>query len=83
MNKIKDKQLEAILKQQTELQKIINEIGVLETQKHGLLHQIATINQAVEATKQELEKEYGVVNINLETGEYVDIPKTEPVEAVV
>ncbi len=83
MNKITDKQLETIVKQQGELQKAINEIGILETQKHGLLHQIATVNQAVEATKQELEKEYGVVNINLETGEYVDIPKEEKVEAAV
>jgi len=77
MSKIKEEQLNTIRKQQTELQKVINDIGVLETQKHGLLHQVATINQAVETTKQDLEKEYGMVNINLETGEYTDIPKPE------
>tara|TARA_R110002020_G_scaffold100462_1_gene237441 strand:+ start:137 stop:385 length:249 start_codon:yes stop_codon:yes gene_type:complete len=81
--KIKEEQLETIRKQQNDLQKIISEIGVLETQKHGLLHQIATINQSVETTKKELEEEYGMVNINLETGEYVDIPKEEKVEAAV
>jgi len=81
--KIKEEQLEIIRKQQNDLQKIINDIGVLETQKHGLLHQIATINQAIETTKKELEEEYGMVNINLETGEYVDIPKEEKVEAAV
>jgi hypothetical protein len=77
MSKIKEEQLNTIRKQQTELQKVINDIGVLEAQKHGLLHQVANINQAVEATKQDLEKEYGMVNINLETGEYTDIPKPE------
>ena len=73
MNKIKDEELERIQNQQTELNNILHEVGVLETQKHGLLHKFAGINREVEDLKAELEKEYGNVNINIETGEYTEI----------
>jgi uncharacterized protein YoxC len=73
--KIKEEQLKVIQDQQKELNAIMHEIGVLEAQKHGLLHKFAGINQDVEDVKSQLEKEYGAVNINLETGEYTEIEK--------
>jgi len=75
MAKITKEQLEAVVKQQQELNKLVNEIGALETRKHASLHKIASVNEDIEATKVELEKEYGNISIDLETGEYTTIEK--------
>tara|TARA_R100000655_G_scaffold35567_2_gene69185 strand:+ start:109 stop:357 length:249 start_codon:yes stop_codon:yes gene_type:complete len=80
--KIKEEQLKIIQEQQKELNSIMHNVGVLEAQKHGLLHKFAGINQEVEDMKAELEKEYGAVNINLETGEYTEIEKQEELSKV-
>ena len=56
---------------------MISNIGVLETQKHGLLHEIAGVNKEVEDYKEILEKEYGQVNISLEDGTYTEIEKED------
>lgn len=73
MTKIKDEQLAKIREQQTKLNELLNQMGYLEAQKHGLLHEFANVNKEVEDYKKELEAEYGQVNINLETGEYTEI----------
>ena len=76
-NKITKEQLNKIKDQQSKLNKIINEIGVLETTKHSHLHHIAEINKDIEEFKNELEKEYGAININLEDGTYTDIKNNQ------
>jgi len=68
--KITEEQLEKIKKQQDNLNTLINNIGFLETQKHNYLHQLSELNKVIDSTKVELEKEYGSVNINMESGEY-------------
>lgn len=70
MAKITEEQLKKINEGQEKLMGLVNQIGVLESQKHGLLHQVADVNKEVEEFKAELEKEYGPVNIDLKTGEY-------------
>ena len=77
MEKIKDEQLEKIQQQQKDLNAILHEVGVLETRKHGLMHQFAGINQEVEELKAELEQQYGAVNINVEDGTSTEIEKEE------
>ena len=77
--KITEEQLTKIQDQQKELNAILHEIGLLESQKHGLLHKIAEVNQDVETLKNELENQYGAVNINVEDGTYTDIEKKEEV----
>jgi len=69
-NKISAEHLETILKQQKDLQALLTNIGLLESQKHGFLHQIADVNKAVEEFKVELQHQYGAININLEDGSY-------------
>jgi len=76
-NKITEEQLNKIKEQQSKLNEVINEIGVLETTKHSHLHHIAEINKDIEEFKSKLEKEYGAININLEDGTYTDIKKDE------
>ena len=73
MAKITKEQLDLVVSQQSELTKVLNNIGTLEASKHSLLHRIADINKNIEETKAELEKEYGAVNIDLTTGEYTVI----------
>ena len=81
--KIKEEQLETIREQQKELNTILNNVGYLEAQKHGVLHQFGEKNKEVDAYKHDLEKEYGAINIDLETGEYtvIDIESKEEVKA--
>ena len=77
MSKITDEQLDKLHKQQTALNSLLNKIGIVESNKHALLHELAGVNKEVEEFKAELEKEYGSVNINLETGEYSKIEQDE------
>ena len=82
MNKISEEQLNKIKDQQLRMTNHVSNVGVLESQKHGVLHEIGNLNQEIEATKRELENQYGQVNINLETGEYepIELPKPELVK---
>jgi len=70
---IKKEQLTAIQDHQKNLNAILNDLGYLEAQKHGLLHKFAEVNKEVEEFKNQLEAEYGAVNINLEDGSYTSI----------
>jgi len=73
-------QLETIVNQQKDINALLTNIGVLESQKHGYLHQLAEVNKAVEDYKNLLQEEYGPININLEDGTYTVIE--ENAEAV-
>lgn len=75
--KIKEEELKVIQDQQQKLNELVHNIGLLESQKHGLLHDIAEVNKEVENYKQVLEKEYGSININLEDGSYTKIEKDD------
>ena len=77
--KIKEEQLKKIQEQQAAVTKILNEVGYLEANKHGLLHELAGVHDGIEEFKEELEEEYGAVNINLEDGTYTEIKQEEEV----
>ena len=81
--KIKEKQLSTIQEQQKKLNDLLNRIGILEANKHGLLHEMAGLNQEIEDYKKVLEEEYGAININVEDGSYTKIEKQAPVVAPV
>jgi hypothetical protein len=75
VKQITKEQLEKIVAQQKDLQTLLTNIGILESQKHGFLHQLGDLNKAIEDFKGELETEYGAININLEDGSYTDMEK--------
>jgi predicted nucleic acid-binding Zn-ribbon protein len=75
VKQITQEQLSKIVDQQKDLQALLANIGILESQKHGFLHQLGELNKAIEDFKGELEAEYGAVNINLEDGSYTEIEK--------
>jgi len=73
MSKITEEQLKTANENQEKLIGLVNQIGMIETQKHGLLHDVAEVNKKVEKFKAELEEQYGAVSIDLKTGEYTEI----------
>ena len=77
VKKIKGEQLEKIVKQSTEQNEMLRTIGILETQKQGVLVKLAENNKGLDEIKKELEEEYGQVNINLEDGSYTEIEKED------
>ena len=77
MSKIKEEQLKTIQEQQSKLQGVLTDIGVLEVRKHEALHAQAAITQEIEATKKELEEEYGAININMSDGSYTNIEEKD------
>ena len=80
--KVKEEELKTIKDQQEKINSILHQLGYLESQKHGLLHEIAGVNQDVEEFKSKLEEEYGAININLEDGTYTEIKEEEEEVAV-
>jgi hypothetical protein len=74
-NQITKEQLTKVQEQQKKLNTLLRDIGFVETQKHVLLHQQADLNKEIEEYKAELEKEYGAITINIETGSYTEIVK--------
>ena len=77
MSTVKKEHLDKIKEQQENLQKLVGNIGAIESQKHAMLHELAITNAEVEDFKKELEKEYGKININLEDGSYTEIEAEE------
>ena len=75
IKKITAEQLEKINVGQKDLQSVLTNIGVLESQKHSYLHQLADLNKSIEEFKSEIEAEYGPININLQDGSYTEIVK--------
>ena len=73
VKKIGKEEHESILEFQQKIRVILTNIGVLESQKHAALHDLAGVNQDQEKVKQEIEKKYGAININLEDGSYTKI----------
>jgi len=83
-NKVVDLKPEAISKDQLErVQNIVStvnklhaDIGKIEAQKHSLLHTLAQGNDQLNEVQEEIRKEYGEVNINIQDGsiKYGDEP---------
>jgi|TARA_R100001463_G_scaffold8646_7_gene26437 hypothetical protein len=71
--KIKKEELELIQKQQSEVSDALRNLGVLEMQRNAVVKQVYDKQVEIEETKQELEKDYGKVNINLSDGTYSKI----------
>ena len=75
--KITDQELEELQKQEKQKNAIAHDLGALESRKHKLLHLLDEIIEHQETTFEEIETNYGKININLETGEYEEIKEEE------
>lgn len=70
MSKITEEQLKQLQEQEGKKNAIKHDIGLLETQKHALLHAFAQVQEEQGKLKTQLEDEYGKINVNLEDGSY-------------
>jgi vacuolar-type H+-ATPase subunit D/Vma8 len=75
--KVTEEQLAKIKDQQLSMSNKLRDVGFLEQQKHVLLHEYAGLAQEMEDYKKELEKEYGAISVDLETGIYTEIDSSE------
>ena len=73
VKKITEEELKKVVTFQNELAKAVQDVGILEAEKHAVLHRVAGLNQDQGKLKQELEEKYGSVSINLQDGSYEEI----------
>ena len=66
--KVTPSQLEKIQNVVSNINKSQMEIGRLETTKHMISHQVVALQDELRKMQDELEKDYGTVNINIEDG---------------
>tara|TARA_R100001224_G_scaffold76227_1_gene47087 strand:- start:191 stop:457 length:267 start_codon:yes stop_codon:yes gene_type:complete len=77
--KITEEQLEVLKAQQVSKANIVTDIGVVEAQKHELLHALANVMDKQKELAKELEEQYGKINVNLEDGSYEVVEVEEEV----
>jgi len=70
VNKLETEEFDKIIDFQKKIRVMLQNMGVLESQKHAILHELAGVNEDQEKLKKELEEKYGAININLEDGSY-------------
>ena len=68
--KITEEQLQKVQAQVKVRGQLVADIGAAAAQKHELLHALNNVMQKTKETADELEEEYGKININLEDGTY-------------
>ena len=73
MSKITKEELKDLQELQGKLNAIKHDIGLLETQKHSLLHMYAEEIAKQGESKKKLEESYGKINIDLKDGSYEEI----------
>jgi vacuolar-type H+-ATPase subunit I/STV1 len=77
MSKIKKEELEKLQEANNKLNAVKHDLGLLETQKHSLLHLYADEVNKLEELKKELEDSYGKINIDLKDGSYEEIKEED------
>ena len=66
--KITDEQLEQVQKLVNNINRGQLEVGAMELQKHENMHAITGLRKDLEVLQDELNKEYGTVDINIQNG---------------
>ena len=72
--KVTDEQLTNIQDLVDKMNKAQRDIGAIETRKHQALHFIAGINDKLTLLQEELKKEYGTNDVNIQDG-IINYPK--------
>ena len=77
---ITEEQLKAIQEVVSPINQAQMELGRMTTQKHMILHEITRLQESLQEEQVALEKEYGKVNINIQTGE-ISYPEDEQADS--
>ena len=67
---IDSNELKAIKDRQEVVDKYLFEVGVIESRKHALLHELSEANKRLESYKEILMDKYGPINVNMVDGSY-------------
>jgi len=67
--KITDEQLKKVQETVNTINRAQIEIGGMELRKHEMLHQLAGVKDELTSLQEELRKEYGTIDVNIQTGE--------------
>ena len=68
--KLTEEEFDQIKEQQEKVNKILVEVGYIESRKHALLHDLASTNEVVDNTKKVLQEKYGSISVDMTTGEF-------------
>jgi len=75
--KIKKEELELVNEQQNKLNELLKHLGILDVEKINTHSVIKKLSDEIQETKEQLEKTYGSVNIDLQTGKISEITKQD------
>ena len=77
IKKITKEELELITNQQQELGQHLKNIGIIEVEKRNIQDKIKVVSDEIEKAKNDLEKKYGSINIDLKDGSYTEVVKED------
>jgi hypothetical protein len=77
MPQLEENFVEQLREQEAKKSAILHDLGVLETQKHNLLHAFANVQEEQNKLKVEIENKHGKINVNLEDGSFEEIEGEE------
>ena len=77
MPQLEENFVEQLKEQEAKKSAILHDLGVLETQKHNLLHAFANVQEEQNKLKVEIEDKHGKINVNLEDGSFEEIEGEE------
>ena len=66
--KITDEQLKKVQETVNTINRAQIELGSMELRKHEMLHQLAGVKDELAELQEELKKEYGTVDVNIQDG---------------
>jgi hypothetical protein len=75
--KIEKEELDLIVDQQMEMNNMLKQIGLLESEKSRVLKFYSDLLTESNKTKKGLEEKYGAINIDLSDGSYTPIEKKD------
>ncbi len=70
-------ELKSLQENVSKLNEVHMELGVLENQKHKILHEMNEIEKEFNDLQKQLENTYGKVSINMDNGELSEIPQKD------
>ena len=66
--KITDEQLKRVQEAVNNINRFQLELGMLETRKHAMLHNVAGLQENLTSIQDEFVKEYGTADVNIQDG---------------
>jgi len=75
VNKITDEQLTTLQQHVSKINQAQLQLGQAEATKFDIIAMLPNLRKELQEFQQELEKEYGKVNVNIQDGTYEDLPE--------